>query len=95
MLCGDASAVAHLEAKLSGVSQIKGALQAVGSIKGTLTVSKCSDVDIYTGSYEVTPTQYEQSLNTSDKLLLNDVRVLPIPSNYGLITWNGSVLTVS
>ena len=49
----------------------------------------------YGGPYEVVPNQSTQTLNTAGKTLANNVTVKPIPSNYGLITWNGSVLTVS
>lgn len=49
----------------------------------------------YTGAYTVTPTQSTQTLLTDDMLMTNNVTINPIPSNYGLITWNGSVLTVS
>lgn len=49
----------------------------------------------YDGEYEVTPTQETQTLYTTGRTLANDVVINPIPSNYGLITWNGSVLTVS
>lgn len=49
----------------------------------------------YDGSYSVTPTIETQILPTSGKLLARDVTVDPIPSNYGLITWSGSILTVS
>ena len=51
--------------------------------------------DWYEGPYEVTPTQGTQVLLTGGKLMDGNVTVNPIPSNYGLITWNGSVLTVS
>ena len=49
----------------------------------------------YEGSYSVTPTTETQELPTSGKLLARDITVDPIPSNYGLITWSGSILTVS
>ena len=49
----------------------------------------------YSGEYEVTPTTEEQTLATAGKTLARDVVVAPIPRNYGLITYNGSVLTVS
>lgn len=49
----------------------------------------------YSGDYEVTPTQQTQILPTEGLTMTRDVIVNPIPSNYGLITWNGSVLTVS
>lgn len=49
----------------------------------------------YTGEYEVTPSSETVVLETASKLMTRNVTVNPIPSNYGLITWNGSVLTVS
>lgn len=49
----------------------------------------------YTGAYEVTPTQGTQVLDTRNLMMTSNVTVNPIPSNYGLITWNGSYLTVS
>ena len=50
---------------------------------------------VYHGAYAVTPSQSEQVLYTADKLLRENVVVAPIPSNYGLITYNGSTITVS
>ena len=49
----------------------------------------------YSGAYTVTPTTERQTLPTADKTLSRNIVVNPIPSNYGLITWNGSTLTVS
>lgn len=49
----------------------------------------------YGGPYEVTPSADTQVLATASCALDGDITVYPIPSNYGLITWNGSVLTVS
>lgn len=49
----------------------------------------------YEGSYEVTPSAETQTLPTSGLLMSHDVVVNPIPSQYGLITYNGSILTVS
>ena len=39
--------------------------------------------------------QETQTLATAEKTVLENIVINPIPSNYGLITWNGSVLTVS
>lgn len=54
-----------------------------------------SPVPHYGGMYEVTPTLDTQVLATSGMVMDRDVIIRPIPSNYGLITWNGSTLTVS
>ena len=49
----------------------------------------------YTGPYEATPSREEQVFPTHGRTMRDDFVVHPIPSNYGLVTWNGSVLTVS
>lgn len=49
----------------------------------------------YEGAYSVTPTESEQVLETAGRILAQNVTIAPIPSNYGLITWDGAVLTVS
>ena len=54
-----------------------------------------ADADEYDGPYEVTPTNVAQTLATRGLLSTADIVVNPIPSNYGLIQWNGAVLTVS
>lgn len=51
--------------------------------------------DMYEGAYEVTPTREGFVLPTSGLRMADNLRVNPIPSNWGLITWNGSTLTVS
>lgn len=48
----------------------------------------------YTGSYEITPTTQTQTIPINGKRATQNIVVNPIPSNYGLVTWNGSVLTV-
>lgn len=49
----------------------------------------------YEGSYEITPTTVEQVIPTRHLRMTDDITVAAIPDNYGLITWNGSTLTVS
>lgn len=51
--------------------------------------------ETYEGPYEFTPTQETQTAQTANKVLLENIVINPIPQNYGLITWNGSVITVS
>ena len=53
------------------------------------------DLPVYDGITEITPSQDTQILQTSNKVLTRNIIVNPIPSNYGLVTWDGSVLTVS
>ena len=49
----------------------------------------------YTGEYQITPTAERQILQTDGMSMTGDLVIEPIPNNYGLITWNGSFLTVS
>lgn len=51
--------------------------------------------DNYEGSYEYTPTQETQIIPIEGLRAVQDITINPIPSNYGLITWNGATLTVS
>ena len=53
------------------------------------------DLPVYDGITEITPSNQAQVLQTSNKALTRNIVVNPIPSNYGLITWNGSIITVS
>lgn len=49
----------------------------------------------YTGTYEFEATDTAQTISVEGKTMLHDIIIDPVPSNYGFITWNGSVLTVS
>lgn len=63
----------------------------------SLTVSGGSGAEgeEYAGPYEVTPGPDMQVLRTERKVATKNIVINPVPSNYGLVTWNGSVLTVS
>lgn len=50
---------------------------------------------VYDGPTEFTPSGSTQTIALENKKALTDITINPIPSNYGLITWNGSELTVS
>ena len=54
-----------------------------------------ANVHPYSGPYTVEPSEFEQTLETNGYRMEDNVTVNPIPSNYGLITYNGSILTVS
>ena len=53
------------------------------------------DADTYQGDYVVTPASEAIVLNTLGFTMADNVTLEAIPNNYGLITWNGSYLTVS
>jgi len=86
-----------IEGELSLLSVMDGEMALTSLIDGELDKVLMVDLDHprYPGPYEVTPTQGTQILETANLQLEENVIVNPIPSNYGLITWNGSYLTVS
>ena len=93
-LVGAFQSTGGLTGSLSATGQITGALQSQGSMSGNLSFSPTS-IPGYAGPYTVTPSPETQVLETHGLVMTGNVTVNPIPSNYGLITWNGSVLTVS
>ena len=85
----------RITGRITPGASIRATVHGRGSITGTVSVSGGSHAAPYDGPYEVTPTRYTQVLYTNGKQMADDVTVHPIPPNYGLITYNGSVLTVS
>lgn len=82
--------------------ELVGSLSKVSTLTGKLNnetllgyMSSSLKYSHYTGRYELTPNKETQTLYTKDLLMNKNVVVNPIPSNYGLITWNGHKLTVS
>lgn len=72
----------------------------VGSTNSTVlmnikTVIEIVQTNPYTGEYHFTPGDEEIVVETTDKYLSENIIIDPIPSNYGHISWNGSVITVS
>ena len=62
---------------------------------GQTVVEYVGESNPYTGDYEVTPGPSPVTLSTRHKFMSENVIINPIPSNYGLVTWDGAVLTVS
>lgn len=56
---------------------------------------RTTNYEEYSGETVVTPSSEAQVLQTGNRVVLENITINPIPSNYGLITWNGAVLTVS
>ena len=85
----------ELSGTLSAPGGISGTLSAPSGISGTLTIPNAILPPSYEGEYEVTPSGVEQTLETDSLYMRGNITIHPIPSNYGLITWDGSNLTVS
>lgn len=48
----------------------------------------------YTGETEVTPSEETQTLLTHGLVVVQDIVINPIPTNYGRIAYSGGLLTV-
>ena len=92
---GILSDVAALESELAIIDTIRGTMAAQETVRGDISIPSSVGGDPYEGSYSVTPSTETQVLNTQYKTMSQNVTINPIPSNYGLITWNGSTITVS
>lgn len=84
-----------LHGTLTSPGTISGCLSGGKTIAGSLTIPNAVLPPSYEGPYEVTPTARTQTLATDSLYMRGNITINPIPSNYGLITWNGSTLTVS
>ena len=69
--------------------------QKMGVSFGTPIARDYVDRDPYEGAYTVDPGQSAVVLETRNLWMHENVTVNPIPNYYGLITWDGSKLTVS
>lgn len=62
---------------------------------GTVVKVTEHDLPAYTGPINITPSENTQVLQTADKTVLQNIVIGSIPSNYGLITWDGTKLTIT
>lgn len=84
-----------LTGTLHEIQRISGAVSGSGRVSGQISRPQTVQVEKYTGPYSFTPSEAEQVIDIAYKQAISDIVVDPIPQNYGRITWNGSVLTVS
>lgn len=80
---------------LAAAGAIAGELKSAQTIVGELTIPSAILPPEYAGPYTVTPYAVAQIVGTEGFYMTEDLVVEAIPSNYGLITWDGSTLTVS
>lgn len=58
-------------------------------------IQSVSSYPTYGGETHITPSAETQILSTHNRIVKENIIIEPIPSNYGLIGWDGSILTVS
>ena len=93
---GSVRAMGSLSGSLSAMGSLSGSLSPVGqALRGALTVPEVVEREAYAGAYAVTPGPEAQTLATEGLRMTGDIVIGAIPSNYGLITWDGTKLTVS
>lgn len=83
----------NLIGTLSKTEELTGTIGIDGEL--TAGIMQYARENPYTGEYTFTPTDHAQFIPIAGLTAERDIRINPIPWNYGLITWNGSVLTVS
>lgn len=84
--------------RLSAAVSEQAALSINNDVGVTLVVEATAHVDPspdYPGPYEWTPTRSTQVIGISGYKATTNITINPIPPEYGLITWDGSALTVS
>lgn len=88
-------AVHNITGSLTPVQDISGRIGSPTRVSGDARKAEIEFVPAYEGDYIVIPSRQAQTLSVKDMKMSQDIVVEPIPQNYGLISWNGSVLTVS
>lgn len=84
----------QLQGSLAQLGSLYGSLSNIGSMSGSLAFNPDNHRQ-YEGAYTFTPTNSVQTIEIADLVATADITIEPIPDNYGLITWDGSTLTVS
>ena len=85
---GDMSLISEIDGDISLIIPFDGESGIVTRVVG-------QDLPTYSGSTDFIPSTEIQVINTADTVVNQNIVIEPIPKNYGLITWNGSTLTVS
>lgn len=80
--------------KIASAVQLQGSLSGEEQLSGSFHSYELPEYQ-YEGSYEFTPSSQAQYAPTAYMTCLGDIKINPIPSNYGLITHDGTVITVS
>ena len=73
---------------------LSGSISSGKTLTGALNIPVVSPPR-YNGGYEFTPSEETQTIPIEDKFAIADIVINSIPDNYGLVTWNGTTLTVS
>ena len=64
------------------VHTVTGQVSPIQSVTGNISIGGYDDLPLYDGSYEITPTEQEQTVNTAGRVVEYDIVVDPIPDEY-------------
>lgn len=78
---------------ITGTGTLSGSLSGTSVLSGSLTVP--AEAPVYEGPYEFTPSASAQTVEIAGMRARDDIIINPIPSNYGLVTYDGSGIRVS
>ena len=87
--------MAEMTGKLTSVGTMSGSLAGMGTLTAHMIAPDRVLPPYYEGDYVITPGAESVVMETKDLLMAQNVTINPVPSNYGLITWDGATLTVS
>ena len=85
----------QLNGTLTGTGSLVGMLAGADTISGSMSVPRAREINPFEGAYEYTPSDEAQTIAINGLRATQNIIINAIPNNYGLITWNGSTLTVS
>lgn len=80
---------------LTAQGSLQGFLSGASAMSGILSVPETVGTQPFEGEYIYTPTDEVQTIEINGLRATDNITINPVPSNYGLITWDGATLTVS
>ena len=82
-------------AKFSGGANFTAKISGGGNFSAKLSETILKPVgDYYTGAYEWTPGEDEQTIPIAGMVATRDIKISPVPSNYGRLSYSGGILKV-
>lgn len=82
-------------AGIAGKGRVNADISAAGSFSAAISPGNGRGAAPYTGPYTFTPSGQAQTIEIGGLIAQENIQIEAVPNNYGLITWDGSTLTVS
>lgn len=85
----------EIRAIIYDIETLSVTLDDMETLSVSMEIPESAGANPYEGEYEFTPSAETQVIEIEGKRATQDITINPIPSNYGLITYSGSGITVS